>query len=173
VQKATLISPPVMRKARSGKRLAPRALRLNAHAGTCRRVQSPLDSCVASRYSIPMKVAFADRPPLPRCGPGAKKRPGRSPAKGPRWSRGPWSVVRGPWSVVRGPWSVVRGLWSLDCAAGLPKTKRRGPGSFPTSADGCASRRSKCACRRLRCASRRREMRLNAAQMRLNALKCA
>ena len=55
---------------------------LNAHAATRKKKKYPLDMCVAIRYSVPMKVESAVRPPLP--GRDVRARLGRCKAPLPR-----------------------------------------------------------------------------------------
>jgi hypothetical protein len=65
----------------------------------------PLDSCVAWRYSAPMNVASAVRPPLPRRGRNTKKRPGGNSTGGTPHnpaSRGPRPMSPGFDAEFRG-----------------------------------------------------------------------
>jgi hypothetical protein len=98
-----------------------------------KKMKYPLDMCVAIRYSVPMIIASAVRPPLPGRGPGAKKRPGRSPDNRSLWTvdRGPRTTPLGSYvpsvpSVPSAPlWTVGCGLWTTALRTENPGKSRK------------------------------------------------
>jgi len=78
-----------------------------------KKMKYPVDLCVSILYTFAMNVAYAVRPPRPRRGRSAKKRPGRS------------SDNRSLWSVVCGLWSADCGPWTVDCENGPASGKSR------------------------------------------------